>query len=213
MLGIDEAGRGAAIGPLVVAGVLVPAGEIGGPFELGARDSKRLSRPRRSGLVRELARHYPARVRVITAREVDGAGLTELELTAARELVGWAQGMVGGHGLRVVMDAPVPPRAIPALSSRLSRLAGLPPKAISAYPKADSSHPAVAAASIFAKVVRDAHVLFLRGRYGDFGWGYPGEQRVEEFLRAWLDRHGKLPPIVRSRWGSVARLLDRELGL
>ncbi|HEC63567.1 MAG TPA: hypothetical protein ENI38_04195, partial [Candidatus Acetothermia bacterium] len=65
----------------------------------------------------------------------------------------------------------------------------------------------VGAASLAAKVVRDAYVTFLREKYGDFGWGYPGEKRVQEFLKEWLERHGEFPEICRTRWRAAQRLL------
>ncbi|HOD73299.1 MAG TPA: ribonuclease HII, partial [Candidatus Bipolaricaulis anaerobius] len=56
VLGIDEAGRGAVLGPLVVAGVCVAEEDLLGLWELGARDSKRVPRGERCALVRAIAR-------------------------------------------------------------------------------------------------------------------------------------------------------------
>jgi len=207
VLGIDEAGRGAVLGPLVVAGVLVPEEELPLLVDLGAKDSKAVPRDRRRGLVRGIARRFPVRAVVIPAREVDSHTLTELELTAAAELI------ASLSPDRVVLDAPVAPAAIPAFLSELSQRSGHSVAFLSAYPKADRTHPAAAAASLAAKVIRDAYVLFLRRRYGDFGWGYPGEDKVVAFLKDWLASHGSLPPICRTRWRSVGRLLQEELFL
>jgi len=228
VLGIDEAGRGAVLGPLVVAGVLVPEEALSILVEIGARDSKTVPRRRRRGLLLEIAHRFPVRTIVIPAKEVDEKGLTELELNAAAGIVRCVLSVIRDPSsiapgslpithhpspITVVMDAPVPRGAIPAFRARLASATGLPEEAISAYPKADSLHPAVSAASLAAKVIRDAHVAFLHMRYGDFGWGYPGERKVVAFLTRWLAEQGGLPPICRTRWRTVQRLLERKLPL
>jgi len=164
VLGLDEAGRGAVLGPLVVAGVLVPEDGLARLVELGARDSKAVPRERRRGLLAAIVQKFWIRTVVIPAKKVDEKGLTELELIAAAKIVHDAlsvirdQSSIASNSLpithhpsriTVVMDAPVPPRAIPAFRARLASTTGLPERAISVYPKADSLHPAVSAASRF----------------------------------------------------------------
>ena len=219
ILGIDEAGRGAVLGPLVVAGVLTPEGKLARLRELGARDSKTVPREKRRGVLAAIAREFRVRAVVIPARVVDQESLTELELAAATDLIRRALSQsyvpITRHPspVTVVMDAPVHPRALPNFLAEFARRSGLPREALAAYPRADVLHPAVGAASLAAKVIRDAYVAFLHTQYGDFGWGYPGERRVQEFLRAWLARHGEFPPICRGRWRSAAKLLAGQLPL
>ncbi len=211
ILGIDEAGRGALLGPLVMAGVLVEEGDLTRLRSLGAADSKTIPRERRKELLSELLPLALAgRVRVIPPEEIDAHSLTELELSAAAELIR----ALSPH--RVVLDAPVSPRAIPRFRERLEGLlrsqgSGIP--RLSIVPKADRDSPVVGLASILAKVTRDAYITWLRKRYGDFGWGYPGERAVREFLRSWWEMYGNLPPICRQRWSSVGRMLDPTLDL
>lgn len=211
VLGIDEAGRGAVLGPLVVSGVLVPGEGLDTLVELGARDSKAVPRERRKELLAGIAQAAWVKAVVIPARVVDQENLTQLELSAAAKIVEEASPVTRHPSpITVVMDAPVAPGAIPAFRARLASATGLPEGAISAYPKADSLHPAVSAASLAAKVIRDAYVAYLHTRYGDFGWGYPGEGKVVAFLTRWLAERGGLPPICRTRWRTVKRLLDRS---
>lgn len=211
VLGVDEAGRGAVLGPLVVAGVLVEGGSEGKLRSLGVRDSKAIPREGRRGILRGVVREaLGARVVVIDPAEIDRESLTELELKAVASLIA---------ALRpdaVVLDSPVHPKAIPEFGRRLAgRLGelGVPPPEIEIRPRADSSSPAVGAASILAKVTRDAYVTYLRRHFGDFGWGYPGEERVREFLLSWWREHGDLPPICRRRWSTVAKILLPRLDL
>ncbi len=209
ILGIDEAGRGALLGPLVVAGVLVEEEALSRLRSLGVADSKTVPRKRRKKLLVELLPLASGgRVRVIPPEDIDTRNLTELELSAAAELIGI---LTPGH---VVLDAPVSPRAIPSFRKRLAaRLHSMGEKVppLSIAPKADRDSPVVGLASILAKVTRDAYVVWLRKRFGDFGWGYPGERAVRKFLRDWWEAHGDLPPICRRRWATVNKVLDPTL--
>lgn len=206
VLGIDEAGRGAVLGPLVVAGILVKEERLPELRKLGARDSKLVPREGRLATVRAIARSGArGRAVVIPASAVDRENLTSLELAAAVALV------LALPAIEVVVDTPVGPRAIPQFASALSTRSGLPCAAISVLPRADRDHPAVAAASLLAKVVRDGYVLALRRQFGDFGWGYPSEPRVRDYLVSWLTERGTLPPICRTRWKCVQDLLSPRL--
>lgn len=205
VLGIDEAGRGAVLGPLVVAGVCVAEEDLPGLWEVGARDSKRVPRGERCALVRAIARSgVRARAVVVPAAAVNQENLTSLERDAALRI---ASALSPD---RIVMDTPVGPRAIPKFRDSLSARSGLPPEGISVVPKADRDHPAVAAASLLAKVVRDGYVVALRRQFGDFGWGYPGEAKVQRYLASWLADAGTLPPICRTRWRGVQVLLSPQ---
>ncbi len=203
---MDEAGRGAVLGPLVVAGVVVEEAHLPRLSDLGFRDSKTLSRDRRRALARALGScGARGRVVVIPAAAVDAANLTDLELEATAALV---RRLSPGT---VVMDTPVGLPAIPRFRGLLAARAGLPPAAVSVVPKADRDHPAAAAASVLAKAVRDGYVLLLRKHYGDFGWGYPGEEKVKSYLQAWISAHGTPPPFGRARWRPVRDLLSGPL--
>jgi len=207
VLGIDEAGRGAVLGPLVVAGVAVDGRLRTRLRELGARDSKSVARQRRREILRKLVRESARGWAIVyPAPQVDANSLTHLEEQAIRTLIERL------HPQQVVIDAPVGPTALAGFLGRV-RSASTSPVEISAYPKADVSDPLVGAASLLAKVVRDGYLDALRAHYGDIGWGYPGEQAVHRFLTAWLTEHGHLPPICRARWASAQALLRPELPL
>lgn len=207
VLGVDEAGRGAVLGPLVVAGVRVAEDRLPDLWALGARDSKLVPRERRGTVVRAIAGSGArGKVVVLPASTVDQENLTSLERDAVLRI---ASALSPD---RIVVDAPVGPRAIPRFRDSLSARLGLPCEAIAVVPKADRDHPAVAAASLLAKVVRDGYVLALRRLFGDFGWGYPSEGRVREYLASWHAAHGTLPPICRIRWGCVRDLLSPGRG-
>ncbi len=203
---MDEAGRGAVLGPLVVAGVAVSEEKEDLLWKYGARDSKSLSRNRRRKVLGALAKvGFRGRVVVIPPEAVDGASLTELELQAMAALIRFFR------PASVILDPPVGPGAIARFVSALSQRTGFPETIFQAFPKADKKNAAVAAASILAKVVRDGYVVALRQRFGDFGWGYPGEARVQEFLCRWVAENQGLPEICRKRWRSAAKVAQRKL--
>jgi ribonuclease HII len=204
VLGIDEAGRGPVIGPLVIAGVLVDEHQLDELTALGVRDSKTLARERRTELAREIeARAHHVSVISIPACELE-ANLTRIEL------VGMAKIIRDLGPANVYLDAPVGPRAIPRFIDALRDLLGDATCEIVAENKADARFPAVAAASIVAKVHRDREVEKLRSIYGDLGWGYPSEPKVQSFLRDWYARHGSFPPCVRARWATVGRIRQEQ---
>ncbi|MCX6654629.1 MAG: ribonuclease HII, partial [Candidatus Bathyarchaeota archaeon] len=72
--------------------------------------------------------------------------------------------------------------------------------------KADSNYPVVSAASILAKVRRDALIAALRQEYGDFNSGYPSDERAILWLKKWYMEHRSWPSIVRLSWEPVKRI-------
>jgi ribonuclease HII len=82
---------------------------------------------------------------------------------------------------------------------------------VDARHQADEDDPLVGAASIVAKVARDAHVEDLAAavdaRFGDLGSGYPSDPTTREFLRSYVDATGELPDCARESWQTCADLL------
>jgi ribonuclease HII len=201
ILGIDEAGRGPVIGPLVLGGVLIERSELKGLSLIGVRDSKRLTRTKRALLAEQITSlAYKTHLISIHPQKLDG-NLNEIELAATCRLI---------RELRpdkVYLDAPVPPRGISGHVHKLQQLLGPLRVEIIAENRADAKYPVVAAASILAKVERDRAIEELRKQYGDFGWGYPSERKTRQFLRDWYAAHGDFPPCVRRRWLTVRRII------
>ena len=205
VLGVDEAGRGPAIGPLVVAGVLITPDAEARLTELGVRDSKDLSSERRHAMV-EGIREIALEARIIALAPVQlNDNLNSVELGAIVRLVDELSPDT------LYLDAPVGPRAIPAFAGMLRRSCRSPELTLVAENKADARYPAVAAASILAKVYRDEAIDRLHGVYGDFGSGYPADPKTQRFLSDWFDAHRTFPACVRTRWGTVQRIIrDRS---
>lgn len=203
VLGLDEAGRGSVLGPLVV-GAFLWEGEDQQTLRLaGADDSKAMSARAREQVRARLGALGCGSTTLISAQAIDQGNLNALEEDAFL-----------GHILEteadlVYIDAPVNPRGIPAFQARLAgRLAdrGRAPRLI-IEPKADSTWPVVGAASIFAKVARDAAIVPL----GPVGSGYPSDPVTRAWLGGFLARGEALPDCVRTRWGTLDALRQQSL--
>lgn len=212
MLGLDEAGRGAALGPLVVAGVALDPLKAGALTRLGVRDSKRFgagdaARTHRKALAWHIERLAECIVvRVLDAGEVDRyaevGDLNVLERRAADEILSEA-----GTVHRVVADGR---RLFEALQPRYPHL--------EAVDDGESQHVAVAAASVIAKDHRDGLLDSLmepyEAEYGEVKGGGYVNAATERFLRAYHRRTGRLPPETRLSWSwDVIRELRGRRGL
>ncbi len=150
--GVDEAGRGALAGPLVAAAVVLPPTARLGRHLRGLRDSKLLPPAVREGLavrIRRLA--LGVGVAAVPAALVDGAGLT-------------AAGMLAFA--RAVAALPEPPDflLLDAFRLRGSDTPQLP------LIHGDARCMSIAAASVIAKVTRDALMVALHARYPDYAF-------------------------------------------
>lgn len=198
--GIDEAGRGPVFGPLVVAGVAVP--ELHPLRELGVRDSKRLAPRQRERLAR-LIRDLPGAVVVVEA--VEASRIDALRATQSLngiETTLFARVAERLESREVVVDAADVDAA--RFGRHVAAAMAAPCRIVSEH-GADDRHPAVAAASIVAKVERDGAVADLARRLErrlamPLGSGYPGDARTQAFLSAYVQAHGELPDGCRRSW-------------
>lgn len=173
---VDEVGRGALAGPVAVGIVIIDAATGSAPR--GVRDSKECDAVTREILaprVRTWARR--SAVGMASAHEIDALGIiAALALAAARAL--------NATGVRpdiILLDGK---------HDWISRIA--PRSRVVTRIKADSTCAAVAAASIIAKVTRDAHMVQRATEYPEYRWdsnkGYAAPEHV-----AALERHGTTP--------------------
>lgn len=199
--GIDEAGRGPVIGPMVIAIVGWSNSEAEG---IGVKDSKQLTPSGRSRLYRLIVSKAPCvRHIVVEPGEIDeyvNRGLlNELEANKMSELIKSCSGIT-----RVYVDSPDPD------PNRFKGFINVKGVELIVLNHADETIPLVSAASIVAKVIRDTIINKLKETYGDFGSGYPSDPRTISALRKWIN-NGTLPPIVRRSWRTVRRMSNMRL--
>jgi ribonuclease HII len=192
-VGVDEAGKGPVLGSMFAAAVRAP----GAAIPDGVRDSKELTARHREEL--EDALRADDRVEVglaeITTGRIDDPGTDMNTLTVAVQAD--ALGAVATDGDTARLDAG------DVDADRFGRRVGdrVPVDVdVRAEHGADASHPIVAAASVIAKVARDAHVADLAAEYGAVGSGYPGDATTRSFLDSYVGEHGRLPDCARASW-------------
>lgn len=200
--GIDEAGRGPVIGPMVVCGVLFHSSDLERLHRLEVRDSKTMSAQRRQQLApRILALAHKHEIVEIEPRTIDRAReknqLNELEARVFAQII---QKLRPSEAF--IDSADANPEKF---KQRLQRYLRSPVHLI-VENFADQRYVQVAAASIVAKVVRDSRIAELRSVYGDFGSGYPADPKTKKFLREWLHKHGSFPDFVRKSWKTLQHL-------
>ncbi len=200
VLGLDEAGRGAVLGPLVVGAYLVDDAHLDALAATGVTDSKKLSADKREALRGPLDTLGRWDVRAISAQTIDGENLNVLEERAFVELI------LQFRPDKVIIDAPCHPNGIPFFIDRLVKAIAYEPVLV-VEPKADLNHKPCGAASIFAKTERDRAIHAL----GGVGSGYPGDPVTRAWIKGFFDRDEPLPACVRSRWGTIAALSQQSL--
>jgi len=204
--GVDDAGRGPIIGPLVIAGVLFAEEDLRKLKPLGVKDSKVLSPRRRETLaieIRRLAVKY--HVESLSPAEIDKVVETRRRLHKLNRLE--------AHTMAKVIEVLKPDVAYVDASDVIAErfkehiMEKLPfPVRIVSEHKADATYPVVSAASIIAKVERDRAIQKLKDRYGDLGSGYVTDPKTLEFLEKWLAEHGSYPEFVRRSWKPAKEL-------
>jgi len=204
--GVDDAGRGAIIGPLVIAGVLLEEKDLPKLVTLRVKDSKLLSPKRReelSGAIRTLVLKY--HVERLWPAEIDKVVNSHIKLQKLNRLE--AQTMAK------VIDALKPNMAYVDASDvneerykeHIQEHLPFKPEIISEH-KADRNYPIVSAASIIAKVERDKAIAELKQKYGELGCGYPADHVTIRFLEKWLEQHEEYPDFVRKSWKPAKEL-------
>lgn len=204
--GVDEAGRGCMIGPLVVAGVSVSESNMERLRLTGVRDSKKLTAFRREILSKEVERlsdkifYYeldPSAIDKVVYRGVRLRRLNYLEAIAMAKVIRELEPDVA-----YVDSSDVSPLRF---STQILRVLRRRPELICEH-GADEKYPIVSAASILAKVRRDRIVAELRERYGDFGSGYPSDNKTVSFLVDWLKHRRGNSRFIRRSWRTLKKL-------
>lgn len=209
--GVDEAGRGCVIGPLVIAGFMIAEANLSVLAQLGVKDSKLLSPKKREALSKEITRvaekHYVVK---LAPSEIDRAVESKRKLHKLNRLEAQTMAQI----INTLKPDQAFVDAADVLEDRFKHhiQEGLTVKAqITSRHKADRIYPVVSAASIIAKVERDSEIAVLKGAYGDFGSGYLTDQKTMLFLRQWMQTHDEYPDCVRKSW-KPAKQVKNEKG-
>ena len=205
--GVDEAGRGPMIGPMVICGVLLDPDKISELNEIGARDSKTLSPSRRQTLSQKI-RRLAAKVEIRSVSAADIDRLRKQTTLNEIEVVEFVSVVKSLKPQELYIDAAdVNAERFGIKIGEQSGIAAMDAVIISEH-KADSKYPIVSAASIIAKVDRDRMISEMHQKFGDFGSGYPSDPKTISFVRDLFEEGLALPPIVRKSWDSVRKIRE-----
>jgi len=202
--GIDDAGRGPMLGPLVIAGISLDKKKLRKLTSLGVKDSKKLSPKLRESLYKQIIEivddYYVAK---ISPKSIDASVkkhcLNGLEAKYMAKVVSKLNPDVS-----YVDSCDVNPKRFGKEISRLSDN-----HKIKSYHRADSRFVVVSAASILAKVTRDRAIARLRKEH-DLGSGYPSDSVTVKFVTKYYKKNHKMPSFVRKSWKPVQRIVENN---
>lgn len=204
VLGIDEAGRGCVIGPLVICGYLINTENVAALKKAGARDSKLLTPRKREALAPALEKLSAGiRVNEISAAAIDQlrtlSNLNRLEIVHMQQLINHFEPD------KVIIDA------VEANERRFRDkvAAGLRCRTkLIAENFADKNYPVVGAASVIAKVHRDREIQNISRAFA-VGSGYTSDPATIAFLKSWMKENNDYPDFVRKSW-VTSQLIKEE---
>jgi len=204
--GVDDAGRGPVIGPLVIAGVVVDEAKVEALRSLGVKDSKKLSRSVRSRLALEIPKlvdgyHIlelePAKLDLIVHKAPKFQRLNLLEAKTMAQVIQKLRPDVAYVDASDVNPERYKTNILDELTYK--------PRIVSEH-NADVNYPIVSAASILAKVRRDERIDEIQKEFGDFGSGYSHDPKTRHFLTEYYRSNGDFPPIVRRSWATLKQI-------
>lgn len=204
VLGIDEAGRGAVVGPLIIAGAMFREQDLPKLKALEVRDSKELTPAKREeleGKIKDLAVDFV--VVSISAHTIDELrsmkNLNRIEIDYMADIIKTMR------PAKTIVDSPEA-NTEKIKNEILGKVGDLKTEVVSEN-YADKKYPAVSAASILAKVVRDKAVKGLEKRLGtEIGAGYPSDERTINFLKWALEKYNGYPEFIRKSWITSQRV-------
>ena len=211
--GVDEAGRGSIIGPLVIAGISIRKPKISILRQIGVKDSKMLTPKARANLFRLVMDMADSLcINIINCTIVDNNvflnRLNKLEAETMASVISNIQAD------KVYIDScDVNPcrfrnyiESLLLLSSTSSSSSSKP-KLYSMH-HADSLNIVVSAASIVAKFVRDKQIQEIRNTHHNIGSGYPSDWKTMLFIRGWVSKYRCAPHFARKSWSPLKKMLE-----
>jgi len=234
IIGMDEAGRGPVMGPMIIAALAVEDDDY--LREIRVRDSKCYSPSSRDHVFALLEKKAIFSVETIRADAIDrkrkqinlnqieveafAAALEKLYMKVSQNYIDLLD-LVERSTIYVDSCDVNEKRFGYELAGKLAVICGKKRSAhdiqgmisrhIVSEHKADEKYPVVSAASIVAKTYREREIEVIKGKLNsDFGSGYPSDQRTRSFLEDYLREHKTLPPFTRRSW-DTARKIEKKV--
>ncbi|MHA1150219.1 MAG: ribonuclease HII [Promethearchaeota archaeon] len=207
--GIDEAGRGPVLGPLVLCGLCIKESALKSLLDMGIKDSKKLTLKKRTMVAEQLkSQQISYKIITVSPKEIDERGKKKITLNRLEELK-MAEIINTLKPDIIFIDAADVKED--RFGDSILKLLNYKPKQLISKHKADDTYPIVSAASILAKDKRDKIIDVYKKEYGEIGSGYPSDKKTTDFLRDWIQKHKKAPPIARNSWQTTQKILEQEV--
>ncbi|MEM3702271.1 MAG: ribonuclease HII [Candidatus Micrarchaeia archaeon] len=211
--GVDEAGRGAVLGPLVLCVAIAEKEKEQFLRYIGVKDSKMLSPEKREELAEEIKEICHLHIQKITANSINefmkkGVSLNEVEAMFISKALQEIEPDIAEKIEKIYIDAPDPDavRFTHRIKSNLPIDLAVASKLHSSH-KADVKYPICSAASIIAKVTRDEEIEKIKKEIGcDFGTGYPHDELAINCIKQNID-NPVLLKYLRTEWSTSKRLI------
>ncbi len=212
LAGVDEAGKGPVLGPMVIAGVMysVEGENINQtPVEmegLNLRDSKEIPYKKRISLANKIRK---------TADEIYSIRVEAPQIDELRKIMNMNDILVESYSKvlnninfdAIVMDAADVNEE--RFCNRIRKKIEKKDRVMISEHNADDKYPIVSAASIIAKAERDKEIERLEKEIGmDIGSGYPADDITVNFLEKWISEKGNLPTFARKSWSTSKKILE-----
>jgi ribonuclease HII len=209
ILGIDDAGRGPVLGPMILAGVLIKKSDEQFLKNIGAKDSKLLTPKKRNEIKNQIVRQFKYHIEISEPSEIDNStNLNYLEAQKAAKIINQLTKNIE-EKVKVIIDCPS--TNIISWTQDVQKLIQNPKNiSLVCEHKADLNNPSVSAASIVAKEAREEEVYKLKLKLKvDFGSGYPADPKTINFIKENFDNE-KYSSIIRFSWNTVKKLIKAK---
>ena len=210
LIGIDDAGRGPVLGPMILAGVITNPEEEQKIKSWGTKDSKLLTPTQRKEIKEKITPKFKHHIELSTPKEIDDStNLNYLEAIKAAKIINTLAKNLN-EKVKVIIDCPSV--NIKSWTIDVQKLLDKPENIIlNCEHKADINHPIVSAASIIAKEKREDEIYKLKlSLKADFGSGYPSDPKTKEFIAKNFN-NPKYKNLIRHSWKTIKKLKQRKL--
>ena len=203
--GVDEAGRGPVIGPMVVCGLCIESDK---PLKaLKVKDSKRLTPKKREELEPKIRKIARVQLVEVPADQID----------ALRERM--SLNKLEARVFASIIDSLCPDKAyVDAADTDQERFGRLVKRSLKreipivSEHRADDTYPVVSAASIVAKVERDRRIAEIEEELGEpIGSGYTHDPVTISFIESWVKARKKFPPYTRESWLTSKNIMTMNM--
>ena len=207
--GMDEAGRGPVIGPMVVAAIWINEEDEKKLTEHGIKDSKKIGRNKREKLAEYIKKNFYHEMIVVKPDDIDTLRqemtMNELEAYIFSKLANKKRAEVYYIDAASVNEN--------EFKEKIKKNIKFDCKIVCEH-EADEKYVVVSAASIIAKVERDRQLKGIAKMLESkidmpLGSGYPSDKRTIKFIEAWLKKYNELPPYTRHSWDTIRKIKSK----